>query len=319
VPVLSGVEALVTKTYTHNCVIMQKARGLRCWGDNEYSQLGVSQWDYPSLTVPPDTDVLTDVYEVATGFGFTCAVKGSSRNLYCWGSNEGGQLGIGSTIESITLEQALSRPPTKSGARLLSCGINTCCVSDMWTGRLFCWGSNSQGLLGLGSDVGTELAPVQLSKLPGRVLSVSVSDSSACAVVQTGGIGVAFCWGSNNNGKLGANLADGTSSVPVRVVLPRRVYAATIAASYLGMCVTTPGGAIYCAGEVGASSFGGKPVQLPVRFQARDVIAGYDHFCSRNQKRHLYCWGSNDNFEAGGSVYDITSKDSVMVNVRFSS
>lgn len=99
--------------------------------------------------------------EVACGGYHTCVLTNSGE-LYTWGSNENGCLGIGSS-DVIHLPQKVQGPFLKSSVSHVSCGWkHTAAISE---GRVFTWGwggsngtfsevgHSSSGQLGHGSDV----------------------------------------------------------------------------------------------------------------------------------------------------------------------
>ena len=80
-------------------------------------------------------------------------------------------------------------------------------------GNVWCWGSNSYGLLGNGTAATATAVPVELSGFTGNVTAVSVGIVSACAIVTGGSV---MCWGTGANGELGNN-STMTSLAPVQV------------------------------------------------------------------------------------------------------
>ena len=66
--------------------------GARCWGSNATGQLG--NGTTTSSLAPVVVSVVDRAIAIVTGFGFSCALRGSGQVL-CWGSNMNGQLGRG--------------------------------------------------------------------------------------------------------------------------------------------------------------------------------------------------------------------------------
>ena len=88
---LTGVRSFATG-HAHTCAVTTEAR-LLCWLGHQVSAPSGSF--LAGLTATPQLiPELTDVMQVTAGDGFTCALTGDGR-LWCWGANDGGQLGLG--------------------------------------------------------------------------------------------------------------------------------------------------------------------------------------------------------------------------------
>ena len=88
--------------HQHSCAIKKNGQ-LYCWGDNGYGKLGdgtTSRKLSPNLV--RFNDESTRVTAVSTGYDSTCAVTDESR-VMCWGRNQYGELGIGTTEDSQSL------------------------------------------------------------------------------------------------------------------------------------------------------------------------------------------------------------------------
>jgi alpha-tubulin suppressor-like RCC1 family protein len=205
----------ITAGSKHTCVVLADS-SVRCWGANTQGQLGngTTIRSLTPTTVKFSTgSILTRVVavdaSVGTGDGgHTCALL-ASGTVRCWGANNRGQLGNGSSSNSsspVVVAQL-------SGATSIAVGgLHTCAVLVAGTAR--CWGANGGGQLGVGSTLDSNLpAPVQGFGSAVRVLTVSVGFSHSCAVDT---VGVVRCWGFNSAGQLG-NGVTSASLTPVLV------------------------------------------------------------------------------------------------------
>ena len=91
VPDLTGVRA-VRAGAIHTCAITDEG-ALYCWGNNENQQLGLGT-GVPGTTTPTLVDLPGPAADLAVSFRHSCALVGERRELYCWGDNSYGQLGL---------------------------------------------------------------------------------------------------------------------------------------------------------------------------------------------------------------------------------
>lgn len=99
----------------------------------------------------PSTEV--PFASISAGDGHTCALA-DDGTAYCWGSNVYAQLGGGLTtplslqFRPLSVVGGLAFSAVSAGS-LISCGLDL-------SGRGYCWGRNSDGQLGDGSDQETD-------------------------------------------------------------------------------------------------------------------------------------------------------------------
>lgn len=169
---------------THSCAIADGQA--YCWGSNANGQLGNSSFTDSSVPVAVNTaGVLSgkDVNAIAAGARHSCAsAQGQS---YCWGWNNEGQLGNGTTtdssvpvaVESLGVLSGLSVTAIATGSQ------HTCAVAG---GKAFCWGLGSRGQLGNGLTASSSV-PVGVVTggvlAEGAVITISAGELQSLAVV----------------------------------------------------------------------------------------------------------------------------------------
>jgi alpha-tubulin suppressor-like RCC1 family protein len=90
----SGVAAIAANSH-HTCALLDTG-AVKCWGSNDYGQLGDGSFSHTNSGAVVDVQGLgAPAVEIAVGLLHSCAfVRGGG--LRCWGSNSDGELGIGS-------------------------------------------------------------------------------------------------------------------------------------------------------------------------------------------------------------------------------
>lgn len=232
----SGVSA-ITVGWLHTCALTTSG-DVKCWGYNTYGELGIGSADYNAHPIPLDVSGLTSgVSAIAAGYYHTCALT-TSGGVKCWGWNDNGQLGDGTTTTRTTPVDVVG---LTSGVSAIAAGWqHTCAVTT--SGGVKCWGYNTYGELGDGTTT-QRTTSVDASGLTSGVSSIVAGGGHTCAVTTSGGV---KCWGDNGRGQLG----DGTTTQRTTPVdasgLTSEVSA--IAAGYGYTCAMTTSGGVKCWG-----------------------------------------------------------------------
>jgi len=149
---------------------------------------------------------------VAAGMAHTCGVTAAGV-AYCWGDNMKGQLGDGTTTARPT--PTLVSAPSGVSFTNLSAGWEHNCGLTV-EGIVYCWGANADGQLGDSTITWGRPAPAPVVAPAGiRFATLSAGRNYNCGLTADGS---AYCWGSNDIGKLGNGERTGWSTVPVHVV-----------------------------------------------------------------------------------------------------
>ncbi len=156
--------------------------------------------------------ILTGAVAIGVGEKHSCAVK-SDGSVWCWGHNNEGQLGDGTTTNSLVPVSVSSL----SGAVGVSGGVEHSCAATSG-GAVWCWGGNDKGQLGDGTTIDS-LVVVQVvgvggTGVLGSVVEIDSGLKHNCVRVSGGTV---RCWGLNDKGQLGDNTTTDSSS-PVQVV-----------------------------------------------------------------------------------------------------
>ena len=201
---------VVTSTGTPSGVVY-------CSGDNSSGQLGDGTNINRNQAVPvSDNGAFTnrDVVRVIAGGNSTCAIKNAGQ-LFCWGANNHGQLGDGTTQDR-NVPTPLVAPFNVTGSVMNSGGMaisdtHACATSFTGNYELYCWGDNAFGQIGDGTT-SDRLAPTTVTGVVNTqgTKAVAVASGTTCAVSpgSTQGRTAIKCWGLNDVGQVG----DGTTT-----------------------------------------------------------------------------------------------------------
>jgi alpha-tubulin suppressor-like RCC1 family protein len=234
------------------CAIRKDAT-VSCWGANYGGQFGDGDKTTDAgVAVAPVTG-LTGVRALSAGYAHACAVV-QSGDLYCWGANDQGQLGIGSTAESLTPTKLVALSDVIQVAAGGSSNSSFTCARES-SGKVYCWGSNAFGQLGNGTpNTDPNPSPILVPAIDDAAF-LSIGNEHACAVRARGTI---LCWGHDDAGQLGVggDSPDGAIPTPSQVVNLPSPTAIRVATGGQSSCALTKSGAAFCWGANGSGQLG---------------------------------------------------------------
>ncbi len=189
---------------------------------------------------------------------------------------------------------------------------HTCAL--LTDGNMKCWGFNSFGRLGNGTE-DNSLTPVPVN-LSGPAQAFSAGAQHTCALMEGGSI---ECWGRNEYGQLGTDdIADRANPVPVKLADGEQAKA--VACGMDHTCAILTDGSMRCwggghNGEIGNGDSGSNNVhETPVAVEslggeAIAAVGGEDHSCALLVGGSAQCWGANTHGQIGndGFVDDVGS------------
>ena len=227
---LSNVTQIAAGTF-HTCALTG-SRGVKCWGDGTYGQLGngatpVTQStpvDVVATGEGPGGAALSDVTQITAGNDHTCALT-LSGGVKCWG--DGGGLGNGATsgrqstpVDVVATGEGLGGAALSGITQIAAGQLHTCALTT--SERVKCWGYNAHGELGSGVSPLAQSTPVDVvatgQSQNGTALSgisqIAAGSFHACAVTTSQGV---KCWGDGGDGQLGNDATPNPQSTPVDV------------------------------------------------------------------------------------------------------
>ncbi len=284
-----------------------------CWGDNAQGQLGLG--DTARRTTPIRVEPLVNwgTVSLTTGDAHTCALT-HNRYVYCWGSNDSGQLGTGDRTSSLVPVEANSGD---IGNDLLDAVVatsnGTCGLG--FGGDVYCWGPREVYLPGTGAYA---TAPTKVTSDPtlldGKVIRQLTDDAMhTCALT---GAGAAYCWGYGAQGQLG--LGSRSSNYRPQPVLTSGALSGVklraITAGEYHTCAVSGAGKAYCWGAGEAGQIGDSNARSRIAPRAVDtsgvlkgktlvdITAGDVYTCAVDTAGAAYCWGAGGQGQLGNGT-----------------
>ncbi|MDB5159900.1 MAG: hypothetical protein JWO99_163 [Candidatus Saccharibacteria bacterium] len=283
---------------------------LYCWGYNADGRLGNGVATSSSIPVAVDmTGVLAGktITAFSSDDGATSCVIASGAP-YCWGSNPDGQLGNGTTIDSL-IPVAVDMTGVLAGKTItsLTTGPTPCVIAS---GAPYCWGSGYSFMLGDNGATLSSSVPMALDAfnvLTGKTVTslMTFNGSFGCLIAS----GEVYCWGfEGGNGQLGTGSAgvSGQPLVPVNtsgVLSGKHIDELKIMQGYA--CVLSDG-SLYCWGRsINASAVVDSlvPIQISGTLVGQHVDAfslDYMSACAV-VSGIVSCWGDNTQGQLGNN------------------
>ncbi len=292
-----------------------------CWGRNIAGQLGIgstTDTGQPTLVRNGASPMTFNV--VSAGGAHTCGVDRSSKP-WCWGSCVRGRLGLSGSSSCDFLNVGNGEPTFYASPQQVSVlttaaviaagGQQTCAATA--AGKLYCWGLNEDGQLGIGASGGYKAQPQEVMGIS-NVKQIALGGYHTCVVDTSRRL---YCWGKNYSGQLGLFESDGSpsSSQPSPPSMPLLTNVVQVAAGTAHTCAIVNDGAsktLHCwgknmNGELGQGTLDSVAEVVQVDpdpstdpwNDVQAVVAGGDHTCAVRSGGRLYCWGRNDEGQAG--------------------
>src|SRR6266566_7361115 len=351
-PVVVSTGAALTAVSTggfHACGV-DGSHKVYCWGSNSRGELGdgttmgpqqCSGGQAPCSTTPAAiTGVGIDTFvTVSAGMFSSCAVS-FAGTAFCWGDNQLGELGNGSTTSSPTPTPVVS----PQGVSFVSVSLtNTFAGDSTWhtcalasDGSAYCWGDDAFGELGSGTSQNQTCVNSGVVG-PCSTIPIAVAGGISFRAISSGGdftcgvdgLGSVYCWGANGVGQLGNGTTTGPqqcvgnstsgpaacSPTPTPVLIPAGDTVVAVTAGGAHACALTTMGLVFCWGANFAGQLGNGTttstatptlVSVPAGTSFTLVSAGGYHTCgianTTTTPNTAYCWGANGSGQLGNGT-----------------
>jgi len=255
---LSGVSQLAASFNTAYAV---RNRQVWAWGDDAQGQAGSGTAGY-AQDRPQLVHHLAEVRAVAAG-GYSAYALGARGQLWAWGDNSSGQLGLRLSVAGSTTPRAISLGRLGRVAAIAASTSTAYALGH--NGTLWAWGDNAFGEAG-GAATKTETpVPVAVPGL-GKVVAVAANGFTGFGLLRDGTV---WAWGDNSFGELGP-----------------------------GPCRSTGGGARAGGAHTGKAGAGGCtaspwPKRVPGLDGVTAIAAGGESAYALGAGGTVWAWGNN--------------------------
>ena len=317
IPTLPTAKTL-TAGGNSTCGISQEGQ-LYCWGATTWGQLGIGDVSDQYQLTPAPVRLPALAKKVATAnFGtHACAIV-QGGDLYCWGTNDMGQLGVGNYTDTT----APTVPAAIGDHNVVDVAVGyglTCALQK--NGKVKCWGSNLTDPSGAKTNV-----PGKAIALPSAATGISVGTAHICAVLDTGEVD---CWGNNYDGEVGIGDPN-TFYVPSPQKVALEGPAVSVSCGSDDTCAVLADGRVECWGNNFMGQLGtgdgvisyAAPVLIDVGFPVSTVASGFFHRCALSTTGDVKCWGYNGANMLGLSCWPSCQDTSIippsqLANIQF--
>ena len=296
-----------------NLVAVATAPAL-AWGSNSYGQLGTG--DNTPSNLPRLVDVPADLAGVMgeldlvyleNGYNHSLGVT-TSGEVYAWGDNTYGQLGNGQMGTTSNVPVKVQMPADTTVLMVAGGQYHSAALTN--DGRVFTWGRNNRGQLGLGDSApGQVSTPQQVNNLPAAARDLSSHNLHTLAVIG----GDVYAWGDNSWGQVGDGTTGNIRTAPVKVMSKAfRVGAGGTHSIAVDMYGKLWGWGYNYYGQLGAGDSGAGSDKLtptaavmPGQYtdtKFRAVATGLTHSMALSEDGVVFTCGNNSNGQLGNGA-----------------
>ena len=212
---LSGVTNVIAVSAGNNHTLALTADGsVYAWGSNASGQLGNDTVGTQSATPVQvkgigGVDYLTGIKAISAGGSYSMALRASDGAVLVWGTSLGTGPGSNNSFHQFPTQVITSSNNPLTGVTEIAAGTaHSLAVNS--DGRVYAWGSNSMGVLGLGTicdpdaGCGQEYYATLILTLQ-DIQEVAAGQSHSVAVDINGNV---YAWGKTADGALGPDNYD---------------------------------------------------------------------------------------------------------------
>ena len=277
-------------------------------GTNMDGQLGVEN-DLYRTHVPQLLDSLPPIKQISCGASFTICVC-ESGDVYAFGSNDTGQLGLGNYSGKSPLQiECLSN------IDFVACGsFHAICKS--YSGEIFAWGSNDKGQLGINKKSYKKTKPVKCNDWPNNVVDIKCGERHTLVLTSNQEV---FSCGSGYYGQLGRDGINNKYFAPSLQIIEGLKEIIRIECGITHSFCIDINNELYVFGDnkygqlgLGHEDEEEKPIKHPSLSNIIDISTGGNHTFVKTSNNEIYAFGYNNHSQLGIETED----DNQLIPIR---
>ena len=265
------------------------------FGSNKYGQLGINKRkELFSHSHIPQKVELPVIKQIACGINFTICLC-ESGNLYSFGLNVTGQLGIGNTRDYIAPQLI----ETLQDIEFVECG-GSFAVCKSYDNSIYCWGNNFHGQLGNG-DRYSKHSPVKCVNWPDDTIDIKCGLVHILLLTFKGDV---YACGYNESGQLGLQ-SDVPSCGNLKILKSISNIVRIECGEQHSMCIDKDnhlfvfGDNSYGQLGLGDTSNRNEPIKHPSLSNIIDISKGGNHTFVKTSNNEIYAFGQNKYSQLG--------------------
>jgi alpha-tubulin suppressor-like RCC1 family protein len=308
---------------THACAIVNEGPGnsangsIRCWGDNEYGELGadpdaIGYTSVPVRVADPLGNDLPAAASLMLAQDYSCTIT-TDQYFLCWGNVPEGS-GVtreqsGQSVYQPALMDVEMRPLAGVNSAAVGPNGGCCTLADS---SLVCWGGElvPPDITPDGGVVSLDDGGVIVSR--DKFDTVAVGSDHACGIAATDSSGSqdVECWGADNRGQAGLAFTPIVNRAH-HLGLGAMGHLRQVVAGGNDSCALFDNASVYCWGSDDSGLLGSAGqdtyVPQPVAFASTtgvpiELAMGDAHACALLSDRSVWCWGDNSASQLGGGA-----------------
>lgn len=274
-----------------HCLAITTDGKLFSWGRNRVGELGLGEEIGDFVPTPRQIGNKSNWVYVLAGRASSYAIN-TDGELFAWGSNSNGQLGIGNN-ENKSIPQLVGT--SNNWTNVVSNGGHVLAINT--EGEIYAWGDNSYGQLGLGHQI-RQNTPQQVGTFSNWI-KVSAGAANSLAINSKNEI---FSWG--------AKIPTTNAILKPEKLGDKSNWVEIFAGDAMHSFAINTNGHLYGWGRNTESVLGIENYQqnsIPTLVDSfnywKSISTSYDHTLGLNNKGELFAWGNNSHGQLGTDFF----------------